>query len=310
MGDTLLVPTGPHAPITNQPTETVEASEHVLEPANEGVGTDAAEPGPQSEKVTRPVRPESAADETAPDTSGFADVGAASFPARSFVPETVHGVDDRVQIQPTAQYPWRAHASLLITACDGSNWIGTGWFIGPHTLITAGHCVYIKNSGVPNRDGWVSTIRVMPGRNGAALPYGSVISQRFFSVRGWADTGDENYDYGAIIIPNELGNTVGWFGFGVFPDDQLSAAVANVSGYPGDKPAGTQWYDSHAIASVSPTKVHYDVDTMGGQSGSAVYIIRNGQRIGVAVHAYGGPTTNSGTRISTSVHTNFRAWKQ
>ena len=28
-------------------------------------------------------------------------------------------------------------------------WIGTGWFIGPHTLMTAGHVVFIKNSGVP-----------------------------------------------------------------------------------------------------------------------------------------------------------------
>ena len=56
-------------------------------------------------------------------------------------------------------------------------WIGTGWFIGPHTLMTAGHVVYIKNSGVPGRDGWVSSITVMPGRNGTTLPYGSVTSR-------------------------------------------------------------------------------------------------------------------------------------
>jgi hypothetical protein len=61
----------------------------------------------------------------------------------------VHGPDDRVQISNTSVYPWRVHASLLITAADGSRWIGTGWFIGPHTLMTAGHVVYIKNSGVP-----------------------------------------------------------------------------------------------------------------------------------------------------------------
>jgi len=198
----------------------------------------------------------------------------------------------------------------LITARDGSNWIGTGWFIGPHTLITAGHVVYIKNSGVPNRDGWVTAIRVMPGRNAAQLPFGSVVSHKFYTVNGWANTGDENYDYAAIIIPTELGNQTGWIGFGVFSDSDLTASVANISGYPGDKPEGTQWYSNHQVASVSPTKVRYDIDTMGGQSGSAVYVIRNGQRIAIAVHAYGGPTTNSGTRISNPVHANMLAWKQ
>jgi V8-like Glu-specific endopeptidase len=309
MPDVLATPTGLHIPVTNQSTEALETINEQVEAPNVGVGTDALEPGPQIEKIQRPIRAESALLEAAPDTSGLPDIGRASFPARNFVPETVHGLDDRVQIQQTDLYPWRVHASLLITARDGSNWIGTGWFIGPHTLVTAGHCVYIKNSGNANLDGWVSAIRVIPGRNGNTMPYGSVMSDRFYTVKGWADNGDENYDYGAIVIPTELGNTVGWIGFGAFPDDVLATAVANISGYPGDKPAGTQWYDSHAIASASPTKVRYDVDTMGGQSGSAVFIIRDGKRIGIAVHAYGGPTTNSGTRISSPVYTNLVAWK-
>ena len=63
------------------------------------------------------------------------------------------------------------HASLLITARDGSSWIGTGWFIGPRTLVTAGHVVYIENSGVPGRKEFVQSIQVMPGRKGPALPY-------------------------------------------------------------------------------------------------------------------------------------------
>jgi V8-like Glu-specific endopeptidase len=188
-------------------------------------------------------------------------------------------------------------------------WIGTGWFIGPHTLMTAGHVVYIKNSGVPGRDGWVKSINVMPGRNGSTLPYGSVTSTNFRSVTGWTNNGDPNYDYGAIIIPTELGNTVGWFGFGVYPDAELRAAIGNISGYPGDKPTGTQWYDSHQIASVDSRKVYYDIDTIGGQSGSAVYRIINGARYGIAIHAYGGATTNSGTRIVTPVYDNIVAWK-
>jgi V8-like Glu-specific endopeptidase len=245
---------------------------------------------------------------TAPDTSKLRDIAEASF-GLSDLKLTVHGVDNRVQITNTAIYPWRVHASLLITARDGSMWIGTGWFIGPHTLMTAGHVVFIKNSGVPGRDGWVRSIQVMPGRNGASLPYGSVTSTNFRSVTGWTQNGDENYDYGAIIISTNLGSTTGWLGFGVFSDADLRASVGNISGYPGDKPSGTQWYDARRIASVNSRKVYYDIDTFGGQSGSAVYRIISGARYGIAIHAYGGATTNSGTRIVTPVFNNMIAWK-
>ena len=71
-----------------------------------------------------------------------------------------------MQINNTSVYPWRVHARCS-SRPRTTQWIGTGWFIGPHTLITAGHVVYIKNSGVPGRDGWVKRIQVMPGRNGA-----------------------------------------------------------------------------------------------------------------------------------------------
>ncbi|MBC8083649.1 MAG: serine protease [Hymenobacter sp.] len=223
--------------------------------------------------------------------------------------ETVHGLDDRIQITNTAVYPWRANASLLITARDGSQWIGTGWFIGPHTLMTAGHVVFIKNSGVPGRDGFVQSIRVMPGRNGAALPYGAVLSSNLRTVAGWSTNGDPNFDYGAIILPTNLGNTTGWYGFGVYSDADLLSAIGNIAGYPGDKPSGTQWYAARRLEAVDSRKVYYDIDTAGGQSGSAVYRIINGARYAVAIHAYGGATTNSGTRIVQPVFNNMVAWK-
>ena len=251
-----------------------------------------------------------------PDLRHLRDIGEASFgtpaPAgegQNGKMETVHGPDDRVQISNTADYPWRVNASLLITAADNSQWIGTGWFIGPHTLMTAGHVVFIKNSGVAGRDGWVKRIQVMAGRNGNTLPYGSVTSSNFRSVQGWATSGNENFDYGAIILPTNLGTTTGWLGFGVYPDADLTASVGNIAGYPGDKPSGTLWYASHRIASVNATKVYYDIDSYGGQSGSAVYRIVNNQRFAIAVHAYGGPVSNSGTRINAAVFNNMLAWK-
>jgi glutamyl endopeptidase len=300
----------PDTPVSNQPEVSVPI-ELAIQPPSEGTDSGASGVANGTELVEGHVRTEAALSElwTAPVTTQLRDIGEASFGPPPPLAETVHGPDDRVQITNTAVYPWRVHASLLITAADRSMWLGTGWFIGPHTLMTAGHVVYIKNSGVPGRDGWVRSINVMPGRNGSSLPYGSVTSSNFRTVNGWINNGDENYDYGAIIIPTELGSTVGWLGFGVWPDADLRSADANISGYPGDKPAGTQWYDHQTIASVNARKVFYDIDTAGGQSGSAAYRIVNGVRYGVAIHAYGGATTNSGTRIIQPVYDNMVAWK-
>jgi glutamyl endopeptidase len=308
-------PTGPHTPVSNLPEEKAPAEKTVTRPPSEGTnpkttptrddGTEAV----KDHKMFELMAARAAEVFSVPKGVELRDIGEASFGTPRPMAEIVHGPDDRVQITNTGVYPWRAHASLLITANDNSLWIGTGWFIGPHTLMTAGHVVFIKNSGAPGRDGWVKKIQVMPGRNGNSLPYGSVTSSNFRSVTGWTNDGNEYYDYGAIIIPTDLGNTVGWFGFGVYSDAALVAATGNISGYPGDKPSGTQWYDAHKIASVNSRKVYYDIDTAGGQSGSAAYRIINGGRYGIAIHAYGGATSNSGTRIVTPVFNNMVAWK-
>ena len=304
----------PHTPVSNEPEEKAAVGKAASRPPSEGKDPRATKTTAQGTEQVEGFTPQGlleavAAPLTAPDTGKLRPIAEASFGPPPPLAETVHGPDNRVKINNTSAYPWRVHASLLITAADNSQWIGTGWFIGPHTLITAGHVVYIKNSGVPGRDGWVKRIQVMPGRNGSTLPYGSVTSTSFRSVTGWTSSGDQNYDYGAILLPNNLGNTVGWFGFGVYSDADLKASMANISGYPGDKPSGTQWYDARRVDSVGARKVYYDIDTFGGQSGSAVYRIINGGRYGVAVHAYGGATTNSGTRITSPVFNNMVAWK-
>ncbi|MEU6592634.1 endopeptidase [Streptomyces sp. NPDC046881] len=304
-----------HISVSNQPAEQVAlaAEQAIFQPPSEGVAGAGAPAGTNGlEQVEGYVRPEydrMPAELWTPPTAELPDIGVASFGPPPPVAETVHGPDDRVQITNTADYPWRANASLRITAANGDAYIATAWFIGPHTLATAGHVVFINHPGHPDH-GWVQSIQVMPGRNGATLPFGSVTSTNFRSVKGWTESGgDENYDYGAIIIPTELGSTTGWFGFGAWPDADLLKTTANISGYPGDKPPGTQWFDARGISSVNPLKVYYDIDTAGGQSGSAVFSIVDGNRYGIAVHAYGGATVNSGTRITQPVYDNLVAWK-
>jgi V8-like Glu-specific endopeptidase len=303
--------TGLHTPITNTPPSESVVAAPQLSAASSGFGDEVTiSAAALVEAVERPEAGfESAEELTAPDMSGLVDIGVASFgdPPQF---EAVIGTDERVEITNTKQFPWRVNASLLITAADNSQWIGTGWFISPRTLVTAGHCVFIQHSGIPGRDGWVKKIQVMPGRRGTEVPFGAITATEFWSVKGWGEKGLENYDYGAIILASTFPQDLGHYGFGVFADAQLLASTANIAGYPGDKPKGTLWYDNRKIGSVNPDKVFYAADTAGGQSGAAVYVLREGQRIGVAIHTYGGNTANSGTRISSQVFSNLEAWKR
>lgn len=246
---------------------------------------------------------------TVPDLGGLVDVSVAS---PHYVPyaESVSRVDERIRISPATSYPWRAHCALRITARDGSQWIGTAFFISPRVLVTAGQCVFI-NTPLPTRRGWVSSIEVMPGRDANELPYGAVTSTRFYSVRGWTENGDEEYNYGAIVLDSALGDRTGWLGFGTYADSTLTGAVVNLVGYPGDRGGAQQWYEARRITSVTARTIHHGGEVVGGQSGGAVYRIRDGNRFAVGIQAHwiaSNPLT-SATRISRPVFDNLRLWK-
>ncbi|MCO6457652.1 MAG: serine protease [Pirellulaceae bacterium] len=225
---------------------------------------------------------------------------------RNYVDETVIGEDDRIQILATTAAPWRWICSLLVTARNGRRFIGTGWFISPRTLMTAGHVVFMHNEG-----GWAREVTVIPGRNGTDRPLGSQVSSSFRSVRGWTQDQDTNFDYAAIIMPDtSLGGQVGHFGFAALTDATLQQVTANLSGYPGDKPQGTQWFHARGTSQLSPQKIFYEIDTFGGQSGSPIWRLENGQRTAVAIHTSGGggARPNSGTRINQTVFDNMQRW--
>jgi glutamyl endopeptidase len=223
--------------------------------------------------------------------------------AEYFQPETVCGSDDRVRVTATTAIPWRWICQLIITMPNGAGFRGTGWFIGPKCVMTAGHCVYSKSNG-----GWARRIEVVPGMNGAGRPYGSSVGTNFRSVNGWVNDTDPNFDYGAIILPNPLGNVVGYFGFANLTDASLNNLLVNNSGYPGDKPFGTQWFNAGRVSSITSRKIYYMLDTFGGQSGSPVWRYLNGARHAVGIHAYGG-CPNSATRINAPVFANMQAWR-
>jgi len=216
------------------------------------------------------------------------------------LPETVCGNDDRVLIN-TQNVPYRYICSLIITANDGGKYIGTGFFINQRCIVTSGHCVFMKDEG-----GWARSIQVIPGQDGLNAPFGSQISTNFRSVEGWVNDNNSDFDQGAVILPdNTLFNRVrGYFGYA----ELKSSVILNNSGYPGDKPNGTQWFNAGAPTQVTDYKLQYMMDTAGGQSGSPVYINSPG-RLVVGVHGYGG-CPNKAVRVRDYFFQRWAEWSR
>jgi len=225
------------------------------------------------------------------------------------------GVDKRVRITNTTAYPFRAIGQITFSLPDGS-FICTGWLISPNTVATAGHCVHAGSGGA---NGFASNVRFFPGRNGASNPFGGCAARTLHTVNGWANGGDERFDYGAIKLNCSIGNQVGWFGYHS-RSTTLNNIPIRVGGYPGDKPAGTQWESRNcsqtatfvqcSVRASNGQQVFYQNDTAGGMSGGPVYptttISGCGTACGIAIHAYGphppAPhTQNHGTRINQAV---------
>ncbi len=225
-------------------------------------------------------------------------------------------VDRRKQILETELLPWRMLCSLEIESKHGFQYIGTGWFAGPRTVITAGHCVYDEFE----LQGWAKSITVIPGRNGeTSAPFGRAESSDFSTTDRWLEAQDPDFDYAAIHLSQDLGTSVGTFGIGVLPESDLQNRLVNVAGYPVSPGNGrSPYFHANRVKAVTGRRLFYDVDTMGGQSGSPVwaYLDDSQNPTVVGIHAYGiggvpaglNVVANSGPRVLPEVLELIREW--
>ena len=153
--------------------------------------------------------------------------------------ESVIGTDERVRILDTDLSPWRMICALRMRGPTGAGAIGTGWFIGPKTVVTAGHCVFSNHFF----GGWATSIEVIPGLLGAGpesetRPYGSITSESLSSIDLWTEKEDPDFDMGCIHLSEPKGDEVGWFSLAALEPDELVGYLVNVSGYPATAEAG------------------------------------------------------------------------
>ena len=206
--------------------------------------------------------------------------------------------DGRILVPDPSGLPWRRICQLSFRNGKGIPERGTGWFAGPRTIVTAGHCLWHRNK--KGEDGKSRTITITPGRHGKDdddpdRRFGILKSNRFSAHPKWIDGRGVPFDFGCIHLDEDAAEEIGAFEFASAEDSGLTGACVNVAGYPITAPdgRGTRGTDLYAhndqVLAMLGTRLFYATDTQPGQSGGPVWVVteEGAPPTVIGIHAYG-----------------------
>lgn len=193
---------------------------------------------------------------------------------------------------PTRPYTMIAHLQVHMPKGDGTC---TGFMIGPHTVATAAHCVYVEDRG-----GWATSILITPGLDGLNAPYATLRATAFAVSAKWIGTESPVDDYAAITLDtNALGNATGWFDLVTLTPSEVATGMFAMAGYGSNVPFATLWRmpNPKTITDSSSGLLAYQWGTAPGDSGAPIFSPTGGERYrAVAIH-HGALRNREGERV-------------
>lgn len=223
--------------------------------------------------------------------------------------------DKGQQVLETGLPPWRMICALRMRSQSGDEAFGTGWLVGPRTIVTAGHLVHHQEFC----GGWAESIEVSAGRTPSSRPFSRFTTTRFAAADRWVENADPEFDVGCIQLDRPLGDLTGWFGLASPTAAELNSALVNISGYPAIRGDGAeQYFQANRIAHVGDRRLSYDLDTYGAQCGAPTWIHRtpSAPPVVVALQAASaganpfdlGTGTDSALRITPEIFDMIKTW--
>ena len=194
----------------------------------------------------------------------------------SYIPENVMpqsraitgGNDSRTIVSNTSVFPHSAISYLEFTYSDGTLAHGSAFMVHRNYAYTAGHCVLDEDHG------FVSSIRVVPGKNGTTEPFGDTWVTSVEYDSGWANDFNHDEDWAFLTLSSNIGDTTGWHGIACSDDYtyfETDSVVLSVLGYPDPNVRlFRQYTGSGPVVRASGMHLIYNIDTEGGQSGGPV----------------------------------------
>lgn len=178
--------------------------------------------------------------------------------------------------------------SGIVKIMNSTNYIGTGFVIGDHTIATAAHCAYNNK---------ISEILLFDNNGNITLhatPVEYHIPYEYTKYSPTADGREEKYDYALITVKEDLSNYA-CFNLGV-PLDSFAnkKSVITVTGFPVDQSNShtkhTMYSSNGIVTKMYDDLMYYNADTYKGNSGGPVYITEslhgNTYYTVVAINAY------------------------
>ena len=170
---------------------------------------------------------------------------------------------------------------------------GTGFVVGPNTVVTAGHVINNKNYGKENinHENWAYKVVVYPARSGFTCPYGSASSTELICSTEWTNNQNADHDWGIIRLDKNIGDDTGWLGL-YYQSSSFHGTTIDYAGYPTMSLEYRYLYRGYArqtnFGSSGLVYAGDGVTATGGMSGSPAFIYRNQSgytAIGIVVHS-------------------------
>ena len=210
------------------------------------------------------------------------------------------GPDNRVRVSQPTKYPYYGVSQLLFkTPGEDGNHQCTAMIVAPHVALTAAHCVY-RNGRL------IKSGTLLPALSGTKAPVGSFGLCKAGINNGWTKGGCSKgntipgscigYDYAAVFFKKPFPATTYmpvYYSFNL-----KKGSYVNTAGYPGDHKNYMYTSSGKVLKQPDSSRVLLtDLDTIGGQSGSPIWIkSSSGSRRLIATASAASPRDTTGCR--------------